>query len=69
MFHLLCLLFFALLQEFKVKVDSKILDYNLNLPPEHMAYYFTSHQKVAEACQMSPDCPYKVCFYTLLFSP
>lgn len=39
---------------------SEIIEYELNLPPEHMAYYFTSHPKAAEACKNSPSCPYKV---------
>lgn len=50
-----------------VEADSKSDEYDLNLPPEHMAYYFTSHPKAYEACKADEGCPYKVYFYIFLF--
>lgn len=31
----------------------------INLPNEHLPYYFTSYPKVAEACEKDNECPYK----------
>ncbi|XP_035212127.1 EGF domain-specific O-linked N-acetylglucosamine transferase-like, partial [Stegodyphus dumicola] len=39
--------------------DVKSEDYELSLPPEHMAYYFTSHPAASNACKESDHCPYK----------
>ncbi|KAK0161010.1 hypothetical protein PV327_009530 [Microctonus hyperodae] len=32
---------------------------NINLPDDHLKYYFNSYPKVAEKCRTNPDCPYK----------
>lgn len=57
-----------MLQVVTIEADSKSDEYNLNLPPEHMAYYFTSHPKAYEACKTAEGCPYKVCFYIFFIS-
>lgn len=32
---------------------------NINLPPEHLPYYFTAFPEVASKCRESAQCPYK----------
>ena len=32
----------------------------INLPPEHIPYYFNSYSQVAEQCRLDNSCPYKV---------
>lgn len=31
----------------------------INLPREHLQYYFANFPKLAEECEIDPDCPYK----------
>jgi protein O-GlcNAc transferase len=33
---------------------------DINLPEEHMPYYFNSYHNIAEKCKLDPACPYKV---------
>lgn len=33
---------------------------DINLPKEHMPYYFNSYSDIAEKCKLDPACPYKV---------
>ncbi|KAJ8686289.1 hypothetical protein QAD02_022083 [Eretmocerus hayati] len=35
------------------------IDSNLNLPTNHLKYYFNSFPKVADECRNDPGCPYK----------
>lgn len=32
----------------------------LNLPDEHIPYYFTNNPDIKSECQHDPECPYKV---------
>jgi protein O-GlcNAc transferase len=32
----------------------------INLPEEHIPYYFNSYPEVAEKCKLDPTCSYKV---------
>jgi protein O-GlcNAc transferase len=32
----------------------------INLPEEHISYYFNSYPDVAEKCKLDSTCPYKV---------
>lgn len=32
----------------------------INLPEEHIPYYFNSYPEVAEKCKLDSTCPYKV---------
>lgn len=58
----LCWMYVPMLQVVTVEADSKSDEYNLNLPPGHMPYYFASHPKAYEACKKAEGCPYKVYF-------
>jgi len=33
---------------------------DINLPEEHMPYYFNSYHDIAEKCKLDAACPYKV---------
>jgi hypothetical protein len=33
---------------------------DINLPEEHMPYYFNSYRDIAEKCKLEATCPYKV---------
>lgn len=35
----------------------------INLPDEHLPYYFATFQKIAEKCELDPECPYKNVLY------
>jgi hypothetical protein len=32
----------------------------INLPKEHIPYYFNSYPEIAEKCKLDATCPYKV---------
>ena len=34
----------------------------INLPDEHIPYYFFTRPKLKNLCRKSPDCPYQVCW-------
>ncbi|XP_054717643.1 EGF domain-specific O-linked N-acetylglucosamine transferase-like [Uloborus diversus] len=60
--NMISLCYFAVLmglifESFAVTTEADSFD--LNLPPEHMIYYFSSHPDVAEACRNSELCPYQ----------
>ncbi|GIY59119.1 EGF domain-specific O-linked N-acetylglucosamine transferase [Caerostris extrusa] len=56
-YFLTILLYFTISSICEVSSETEI--YDVNLPTEHMAYYFTSHTNESEACKKSENCPYK----------
>jgi len=38
-----------------------IVWHKLNLPEEHMPYYFHSHPAAVDECRLDDQCPFKVC--------
>ncbi|KAF5269294.1 hypothetical protein FQR65_LT02595 [Abscondita terminalis] len=51
------MLFHSLLLSFFVPV--LCVDYsNINLPQNHLPYYFYNYPKVGQQCEIDPDCPY-----------
>jgi len=41
--------------------DSSVPWHLINLPDEHVPYYFYSRPKLKQICRESADCPYQVC--------
>ncbi|RZC43143.1 EGF domain-specific O-linked N-acetylglucosamine transferase, partial [Asbolus verrucosus] len=52
----MCILFILLLLVLQTNCDNFS---SINLPDEHLPYYFTNFPQIATKCESDPDCPYK----------
>ncbi|XP_031763839.2 EGF domain-specific O-linked N-acetylglucosamine transferase [Galleria mellonella] len=52
---LFCIFFFIFSTNCITSIDLK----DINLPPEHIPYYFNTFPEVAKSCLNDPECPYK----------
>jgi hypothetical protein len=39
---------------------SSAVSINVDLPPEHLPFYFSSYPNLEADCDTDPNCPYKV---------
>ncbi|XP_076362374.1 EGF-domain O-GlcNAc transferase isoform X3 [Tachypleus tridentatus] len=53
------LMFIQTISNLKIGSSAVVMPYDVDLPPEHMAFYFNNNPLAAEACRKNEDCPYK----------